>query len=36
MMELPDYHWPSLRNLAIGLWQRVLIFLRGSAASSSR
>lgn len=28
MMELPDYHWPSLRNIAIGLWQRVLIFLR--------
>ncbi len=28
MMELPDYHWPSPRNLAIGLWQRVLIFLR--------
>jgi ferrous iron transport protein B len=28
LMELPDYHWPSLRNLAIGLWQRVLIFLR--------
>jgi ferrous iron transport protein B len=28
MMELPSYHWPSLRNLAIGLWQRILIFLR--------
>ncbi|MFZ5505967.1 MAG: ferrous iron transporter B [Pseudomonadota bacterium] len=28
MMELPDYHWPSVRNVAIGLWQRVLIFLR--------
>ncbi len=28
MMELPSYHWPSLRNVAIGLWQRVLIFLR--------
>ncbi|MBC7206333.1 MAG: ferrous iron transporter B [Methyloversatilis sp.] len=28
MMELPDYHWPSVRNIAIGLWQRVLIFLR--------
>jgi ferrous iron transport protein B len=27
MLELPNYHWPSLRNLAIGLWQRVLIFL---------
>ncbi len=28
MMELPDYHWPVLRNIAIGLWQRVMIFLR--------
>ncbi|WP_051079107.1 ferrous iron transporter B [Methyloversatilis thermotolerans] len=28
MMELPDYHWPSMRNIAIGLWQRVMIFLR--------
>lgn len=27
MMELPSYHWPSLRNLAIGLWQRAHIFL---------
>jgi ferrous iron transport protein B len=27
MMELPTYHWPSLRNLAIGLWQRAHIFL---------
>jgi hypothetical protein len=27
MMELPDYHWPNLRNLAIGLWERVTIFL---------
>jgi ferrous iron transport protein B len=27
MMELPSYHWPALRNIAIGLWQRVLIFL---------
>jgi ferrous iron transport protein B len=27
MLELPTYHWPSLRNLAIGLWQRVEIFL---------
>lgn len=27
-MELPTYHWPSLRNLRIGLWQRVEIFLR--------
>lgn len=28
MMELPDYHWPNLRNLVIGLWQRVEIFMR--------
>jgi ferrous iron transport protein B len=28
MMELPAYHWPVARNLLIGLWQRVWIFLR--------
>jgi len=28
MMELPGYHLPSLRNVALGLWQRVKIFLR--------
>ncbi len=28
MMELPDYHWPVPRNIGIGLWQRVMIFLR--------
>ena len=28
MMELPPYHWPTLRNLAIGLWQRVEIFMK--------
>jgi ferrous iron transport protein B len=28
MMELPGYHWPALRNIAIGLWQRVTIFVR--------
>lgn len=27
MLELPAYHWPHLRNLAIGLWQRVEIFM---------
>jgi ferrous iron transport protein B len=27
MLELPAYHWPNLRNLSIGLWQRVEIFL---------
>jgi ferrous iron transport protein B len=28
MMELPAYHWPHPRNIAIGLWQRAIIFLR--------
>ncbi len=28
MMELPQYHWPVARNVLIGLWQRVVIFLR--------
>lgn len=28
MMELPHYHWPTVRNIALGLWQRVVIFLR--------
>ena len=27
LLELPAYHWPNPRNLAIGLWQRVEIFL---------
>jgi ferrous iron transport protein B len=28
MMELPSYHWPTLRNVLLGLWQRVVIFSR--------
>ncbi|MDP2028037.1 MAG: ferrous iron transporter B [Thiobacillus sp.] len=28
MMELPSYHWPRLRNVAIGLWQRATIFIK--------
>ena len=28
MMELPNYHLPNARNVAIGLWQRVMIFLK--------
>ena len=28
MMELPSYHWPAVRNIALGLWQRVGIFMR--------
>ncbi len=27
MLELPTYHWPHARSIAIGLWQRVTIFL---------
>ncbi|NQD36788.1 ferrous iron transport protein B [Permianibacter sp. IMCC34836] len=27
LMELPTYHLPAVRNIAIGLWQRVVIFL---------
>jgi len=27
MLELPAYHWPNLRTLAIGLWLRAEIFL---------
>ncbi|QBE64142.1 ferrous iron transporter B [Pseudoduganella lutea] len=27
MLELPNYHVPNLRNLAIGLWERAKIFL---------
>jgi ferrous iron transport protein B len=27
MLELPAYHWPNLRNLLIGLWQRIEIFM---------
>jgi len=28
MMELPSYHWPSVRHVGLGLWQRAQIFLR--------
>jgi ferrous iron transport protein B len=28
MMELPAYRWPSLRNLAVGLYERAWIFLQ--------
>lgn len=27
MLELPNYHWPNLRDLAIGLWERARIFV---------
>ncbi|MCH8618568.1 ferrous iron transporter B [Undibacterium sp. TS12] len=26
MLELPDYRWPNLRNLVLGLWERIKIF----------
>jgi ferrous iron transport protein B len=26
LMELPEYHWPNLRNLLTGLWDRTQIF----------
>jgi ferrous iron transport protein B len=28
LMELPAYQWPDPRSLAIGLWERAVIFLR--------
>jgi len=28
MMELPNYPWPTLRNVSLGLWQRVVIFMK--------
>ena len=28
MMELPSYHLPTVRNVAIGIWQRVMIFMK--------
>lgn len=28
MMELPSYHVPTVRNIAIGIWQRVLVFVK--------
>lgn len=27
LLELPEYRWPNLRNLALGLWERVRIFM---------
>lgn len=27
ILELPNYHWPNLRSLSIGLWERARIFL---------
>ena len=27
LLELPEYHWPNLRNLALGLYERTVIFI---------
>jgi ferrous iron transport protein B len=27
LMELPEYHWPDLRSLVLGLWERTRIFV---------
>ncbi|HZW12595.1 MAG TPA: ferrous iron transport protein B [Noviherbaspirillum sp.] len=27
MLELPNYHWPNMRNLFIGLWERAKTFV---------
>jgi ferrous iron transport protein B len=27
LMELPEYRWPNLRNLVMGLWERTKIFV---------
>lgn len=34
LMELPSYRWPSPRSLALGLYERAMIFPAASAASS--
>lgn len=28
LMELPDYHWPHLGNLGLGLWERARTFVQ--------
>ena len=28
MMELPSYHLPTVRNIGIGIWQRISIFVK--------
>ena len=27
LLQLPEYHWPNLRNLLVGLYERTMIFL---------
>jgi ferrous iron transport protein B len=28
LLELPEYHWPHLNNLLIGLWERTRVFVQ--------
>ena len=28
LLELPEFHWPHLNNLLIGLWERVKVFVQ--------
>ena len=28
LLELPEYHWPHLNNLLIGLWERTKVFVQ--------
>jgi len=28
LLELPEYHWPHLNNLMIGLWERAKVFVQ--------
>jgi ferrous iron transport protein B len=28
LLELPEYHWPHVNNLMIGLWERTKVFLQ--------
>jgi ferrous iron transport protein B len=28
LLELPEYKWPNMRNLLLGLWERLRIFLQ--------
>ena len=28
LLELPEYHWPHFNNLAIGLWERMKVFVQ--------
>jgi ferrous iron transport protein B len=28
LLELPEYRWPNLRNLMLGLWERMKVFLQ--------